>query len=531
MTTVSAYGDTGGIQHIPGAVRTLRTRAFLALFALAALFTTVIGVTPAQAATDPVTLQAAHLADRLRANPVHITDQLPREIPRSTAPAFAEAAERTGVPTYVLVLPTLSGAEPGLLDAVHERLGRDGLYVLLDESMVTDAVAYGVDVPADDASTVALYEVPYDAGPLRRFERFTEVIAQGGKKAAARADAARAKYDDGAEPSDMYIDETGRSEQSSFTGFLLAGVPLLILMLVPYVRRWWHRLSSQPKGGKGKGTKKGKKGKKAKEIQVPKSGPVFRWTVAVLALASAVAIAVIAPLVYDQTRSSWSPRPRAIDLNARLDRVAEGLAKDPVYADPESPRVLDAAQLDRLHDRIGAFARSQGGGPVFVSLVPQLTDDESGGDEEAFAAAVHDKLGQAGVYVVADPLHGSIEVFNHGLRLDSSSLAYDIPDAITVGDASAEQADDHLMGSRLAALITVLDKTERSDEPTTADAPYPVTDPVREDELVPLFGPDFWSALFPGVLVSGLVFGVVAGLLGIVGRVLRRRNPDPRPAA
>jgi hypothetical protein len=236
---------------------------------------------------------------------------------------------------------------------------------------------------------------------------------------------------------------------------------------------------------------------------------------------------VTAPLVYDQTRSSWSPPPRAFELNARLDRVAAGLAEDPVYADPESPRLLDAAQLDRLHDRIRAFARSEGGGPVFVSLVPQLMEDESGGDEEAFAAALYDKLGKDGVYVVADPLHGSIDVFNYGLRLDSYSLAFDLPESITVGDVNANEADDYLMGSRLAALMTVLDKTERSAEPTTADAPYPVTDAVREDELAPLFGPDFWSALFPGVLVAGAVFGVVAGLLGIVGRVLRRRNPDP----
>lgn len=513
----------------------------LALCALAALFATATA--PARAATETAA-QAAHLADRLRANPVHITDQLPREVPRSTARAFAEVAERTGVPTYVLVLPSLS-ADPGLLDAVHERLGRDGLYVLVDESTVTDAVAYGVDVPADDASTVALYELPYDAGPLRRFERFAEVVAQGGEKAAARAEAAREKYDDGAEPADAYIDETDRGEQSSLTGVLLVAVPLLILLLVPYVRRWWLRLRQAPAtkgaeraeqtertslsktGKQTKQAKKAKKGRQAKAPVVPKAGRALRWTVAVLALASAVAVVVTAPLVHGQTRTSWSPPPRAIELNARLDRVAAGLAEDPVYQDPESPRVLDAAQLDRLHDRIRAFARSEGGGPVFVSLVPQLMEDESGGDEAAFAAAVYDKVGEDGVYVVADPLHGSIDVFNHGLRLDGYSLAFDLPESITAGDARADEADDHLMGSRLAALMTVLDKTERSDEPTTADTPYPVTDAVREDELAPLFGPDFWSALFPGALVAGAVFGVVAGLLGIVGRVLRRRNAGP----
>ncbi|MBT2419158.1 hypothetical protein J7F01_03345 [Streptomyces sp. ISL-22] len=499
---------TGRAFDIRGGFR----RVLLALFALAAsaaLFATA--TTPARAATGTATAtatQAAYLADRLRTNPVHVTDQLPREVPQSTTPAFAEVAERTGVPTYVLVLPGPSATEPGLLSAVHKRLGRDGLYVLIDESHVVDAAAHGVDVPADDAWTVALYEVPYDAGPLRRFETFVEVIAQGDAKAAARAEAARAKYDDGEEPAALYIGPSDRADQSTLTGVLLTGVPLLILVLVPYVRRWWHRLP-RAAGTTGAAWRK--------EVRASRA---LRWMVPALAVASAAAIAVTASVVFDQTRSSWSPPPRAIDLNARLDRVAEGLAQDAVYQDPESPRVLSAGQLDRLHDRIGQFTRSEGGGPVFVSLVPQLTEDESEGDEEAFAAAVHDKLGEDGVYVVADPVYGSIDVFNHGLRLDSMDLLLDLPESIAEGD---EEADDHRLGERLDALMTVLDKAPRTDEPDSAGDPYPVTDPVTEDDLPPLFGGDFGSGLVVGVLAAGLFFGLVAGVLGIVRRVLGGR--------
>ncbi|MET9828997.1 hypothetical protein ABZ078_06760 [Streptomyces sp. NPDC006385] len=515
MRTVRAYGIHRTRHSLPDRIG----RLLLTLCALAALFATATA--PAEAATTGTAAQAAHLADRLRAHPVHITDQLPREVPQSTTPAFAEVAERTGVPTYVLVLPSQSAGDPGLLTAVHDRLGRDGLYVLLDESTVTDAQAFGVRAPADDALTVALYEVAYDAGPLRRFERFVEVIRQGDEKAAARAKAARGKYrDDEWEPEALYIGPTDRNDQSTLTGVLITGVPLLIVVLVPYVRRWWHRLpraggTTAPDLRKGvKGVKGAKSAKGAKSV---KASRALRWSVAALAVASAVAVAVTASLVFDQTRSSWSPPPRAIDLNARLDRVAEGLAQDAVYQDPESPRVLDARRLDRLHDRIGQFARSEGGGPVFVSLVPQLTQDESEGDEEAFAAAVHDKLGEDGVYVVADPLNGSIDVFNHGLRLDSMALLLDLPESIAEGD---DAADDHRLGERLDALMTVLDKAPRTDEPETSGDPYPVTDPVTEDDLPPLFGGDFGSGMFVGVLAAGLVFGLVAGVLGIVRRVL-----------
>lgn len=472
----------------------VRVRGFLVVAALIALFAGFAAATPATAAS--VDTQASYLADRLRENPVYVTDQLPREVPKSMTRDFVRVAKGTGVPTYVLVLPGGAAYGDGLLGAVHDRLGRDGLYVLLDESSVSDAVAYGVSAPADDALTVALYELPYDAGTLRGFELFTEVVAQGADKAAARAEAAREKYADD-EPAEMYIGPSDRENQSFVTGMALTGVPVLILLLVPYVRR--------------------KRGRKQAARR--------RWITPTVALATAAVIAVTAPLVFDQTTSSASPRPRAIDLNARLDRVAEGLSQDPVYTDPESPRVLDAAQLARLHGRIEKFERSEGGGPVFVSVVPQLSEDESEGDEEMFAASLHDKLGEDGLYVVADPTYGGIEVFNQGLRLDSLDLAYDLPESITYGD---HEADDYRLGERLDALMTFLDKAPRTPEPDRIGDPYPVTNPVTEDDLPSLYGADdFTPGLFMGALAAGLVFGLVAAATALIRKVLRRRRPEP----
>ncbi|MGV9454713.1 hypothetical protein [Streptomyces sp. NPDC003635] len=466
----------------------------LVLSTLAALFAGFVTATPARAADT----QASYLADRLRENPVYVSDQLPREVPKSMTRDFARVAKGTGVPTYVLVLPSGAAYDDGLLGAVHDRLGRDGLYVILDESSVASAMAYGVSVPVDDALAVTLYELPYDAGPLRELELFAEVVTQGAEKAAARAESARAKYEDG-EPAPMYLGPSDRENQSFLTGMLITGAPLLIVLLVPYVRRLRRR---------------------------KRTG---RWWVApAAALATAGVIVVTAPLVFDQTRSSASPRPRAIDLNARLDRVVEGLAQAPVYTDPESPRVLDAAQLTRLHGRIEKFERSEGGGPVFVSVVPQLPEDESEGDGEMFADSLHDKLGEDGLYVVADPLYGDIEVFNHGLRLDSLDLAFELPDSIALVDDKAREADDHRLGERLDALMNHLDKAPRTEDPDSIGDPYPVTNPVTEDDLPTLYGADdFEPGLFMGALAGGAVFGLVAAVIGIVRRVIRRRRPEP----
>ncbi|MCD9876117.1 hypothetical protein [Streptomyces guryensis] len=504
MGTVTAYG-TGRPPH---PLRTHTARALLALCALAALFA---ATAPARAASGIPASQSAYLADRLRADPVYVTDQLPREIPRSTAPDFARLAERTGVPTYVLVLPVQLTDSRTLLATVHDRLGRNGLYVLVDDSSVAAATTYGVRAPAEDAATVATYELPYDAGPLRSFERFTEVIAEGGAKAAARAEAARERYGhSGEQPANLYIGPTDRRNQSFLTGFLLTVVPLLILWLIPYVRRWRRRLPGAA------GTAK----------DAPRARAT-RWIAPALALTAAAAIAVTAALTFDQTRSSAAPPPRASDLTARIERVAAGLAQDPVYQDPESPRVLDPTRLNRLHSRIRTFEESEGGGPVFVSLVPQTAQDESGGDERAFAAAVHDKLGKDGVYVVADPEIGFIDVFNYGLWLDSYSL--DLPDSVAYGDHAADRADDHLLGARLDAVMTVLDKTRRTADPATTGDAHPVTDPVTGNDLPPLFSTDFWPGLFMGAVAAALLLGLVSAALGIVRRVLLRRNPAPWP--
>ncbi|WP_328411706.1 hypothetical protein OG542_16625 [Streptomyces violaceus] len=474
-------------------------RLLLALCAVTAFFATA---TPARAAEATPVTQAAYLADRLRENPVHVTDQLPREIPRSTAPDFARLAKKTGVPTYVLVLPTQSGTDGRqLLGAVHDRLNRDGLYVLVDDSAVAEATAYGVRVPADAASTVAMYELPYDAGPLRSFERFVDVVAQGDEKARARAEAARETYRDD-EPAEMYIGPSDRRNQSFVTGILLTGVPLLILLVAGYAGRRRRR------SGAGR--------------RVP------RWVVPGAAVATAAALALTAPVVFDQTRSSAAEPPTPADLSARVDRVAAGLKKDPVYADPESPRVLDSRQLDRLHDRIRDFRRSDGGGPVYVALVPQTPASESAGDSWLFAAAVHAESRRDGLYVVADPDDGTIDVYNYGLRIASDSLSFDLPDAVTLGDSKADEADDHLLGERLDTLMTFLDKAPRTDRPGFESTPAAAPKADEEYALPPLFATDFWPGLFVGAFAALLLSGVVAGVMWSVGR-LRRRDPAPEP--
>lgn len=496
-------------------------RPLLAVATTAALVTLATS-TPAQAAvqaaddTPTRATQATRLADHLRTTPVYVTDQLPRAVPRSTAPDLAALAQRTGVPTYVLVLPEQDNGK-GLLGAVHDRLGRNGLYVLLDESGLAEATAYGVRAPADDAATVTLYELPYDAGTLREFERFVDVIREGPDKAAAHADEARQRYggDSGQEPKPQYISQTDRDNQSFVTGIALAGIPLLILLISPYVRRRRHTWFAIANKTAPAGTPHSRRGPNRIELA--------------LATVTAAAIALTASLTFDQQTDTAAPPPTTADMTSRVQRVSDGLRAGaaPLYSDPESPQLLDPARLSELRARIAKFERSQGGGPVFVAVVPQLYEDESAGDAEVFASALHGKLREDGVYVIADPLGGDIEAVNYGLRLDGYSLSYNLPDAIRLGDDAADEASDHHLGERLVELMTYLDKTPRTGEPGDPAIADPAPDPRQEHALKPLFRGDFVPGLILGGLAALLVLGVVAFVGAIVGAVRRRHTPLP----
>jgi hypothetical protein len=208
-----------------------------------------------QAAAEGGRTQAGYLAERLREDPVYVSDQVPLSVPRSAAGEFAKAAERTGVPTYVLVLPNAPAFADQLLASVHDRLGEAGLYVLVDAGMSwIDATSYGVDVPVRDARSVVTYEMPFDAWPIESFTLFVEALTSD--DVAERARAAQEKYGggpDGQSPtatpeplhhtpreepeSDDEVSLTDRKNQSFLTGISLAGLPLLILLVGVYVRR------------------------------------------------------------------------------------------------------------------------------------------------------------------------------------------------------------------------------------------------------------------------------------------------------
>ncbi|MFE9335989.1 hypothetical protein [Streptomyces sp. NPDC007063] len=474
------------------------------------LLTAIAGLGAASgtvAAAGPAT-PAAYLAERLRENPVHLSDQLPRTNPLSARSAFARAAKRTGVPTYVLVLPGTGPArDEGLLAAVHDRLGEDGLYVLLGEDGGSPRTeTFGVDVPARDAATATLFELPYDAGTLEVFRHFVDVLRSGDavRRAERGLEASRA----GEEPDKLHTSRTDRENQGFLTGVLLTGVPVFLVATGWYIRR--------RRGGKG---------------------PRLRLLVPVAA-GTAVVIGAGAPLVFDDTRSDADKPPTAADLRARTVRVAQGLRADPVYVDPLGAGLLSRSQLDRLRERVARLDVR-----VRIAVVPLVTADESAGDGARLAKRLHDRLHDRmgkdgdGLYLIAGASEdGDLELVNYGARLDSAALQ-DATEDLRFGGGGAEDSgnssDSENQGlyRRLDSVLRAVGRAPHAPPGRPYLEPSAADDPVTEDVLPSLYAEDFTPGLLMGGVGAAAAFGVTAAGLAAAGRIRTAIRPAPAARA
>ncbi len=480
--------------------------------------------------------QFAYLAEQLRKSPVYVSDQIPREVPRSTAPAFAREARRLGVPTYVMVLPHASygTAADGLLAGVHDRLGRKGLYVALSDSGLEAAQTYGVDLPGTaDAVTEAVYAVPYDATPREVFRHFVGVVTSG--EAHQRAEEARAAYDDGGldEPPGLHTDTTERENQSLVTGIAVLGIPLTVLLVTVHAlqRRRVRRAAAAggpvrvpgarggPRGG-GRTAGGGTTGSGQRPVGGP--GPFPRERLLPLMLGAAVLgglVAFTASQIFDDTTSGDGSRPTAADMRARIDRVSAGLRRDPLYLDPESRSTLDGTERAHLSKRLRNLDV-----PVVIAAVPTPPDDESGGSKELLAKEVRDRLHRDVLMVLADPATGVIELVNYSTRIDDSYLV-DRPRDLTYTGPAEEQ-----LGRHLDELLTYVGKAPQAKTGGRPYDPPPAADPVEEKALPGLFTGDFEAGMVLGTFAAGLVFGLVAAARALARRLVRRGRPAGRGA-
>lgn len=506
------------------------------------------GLLPAEAS------QAERLAAELRKSPVYISADLPREVPRSLAPGYAEAAERTGVPTYVLVLPD---SDRTLLAQVHDRLGTDGLYVLVEKYGGVTVSAFGVDLPAEDAARIANRTVSYDAGPLARFTAFTEKVTQGKDQVAAEARALEQHYDD--DPPRAYISSTDRQNQNLLLGLAVVVIPGVLLSLGLWfarrrplrpgppargtgaVRRPAVDLGKKPpvaltkapakaqlkKGGTKAGTKGGGRPRPAALAPAPLRRSVLVATLLV-AVASVFGVVLAAPSVFPQTIDDPDLTVTRADLEARTTEAAAALTADGgIYQDASAPNPLTPEQLAAVRQRMGQLATKT---PVFLLFTSSDGDDESAGDSSALLAQVHRQTGRDGVYVQVDPVGGYLQVEEYAAAETDLSSRFRKAD-LRYPDREGTSNDLKIPERLNTVLDEVAAARPTGDEGYTGDRE--TLPELRSNRLPPLFSNDFGGGITLGVMLLAVLLLLAWAAVATARAVLRSRHARsaaPTPA-
>jgi hypothetical protein len=85
----------------------------------------------------------------------------------------------------------------------------------------------------------------------------------------------------------------------------------------------------------------------------------------------------------------------------QIDAAVAALQNDPVYVDPTAELAIDANEQAELRRTI----HTSGAGPVYIAILQESAQDETGGDPDGVLQAIHDGLGRPGTYAVVVGRH------------------------------------------------------------------------------------------------------------------------------
>jgi len=168
------------------------------------------------------------------------------------------------------------------------------------------------------------------------------------------------------------------------------------------------------------------------------------------ALPAAAAIALLLVAAPSATATATATATGA----GRLDVLGEQLRERPLAIDSELAWFFDAAQERRL---VRTLRRS----PVdfHVALVPQVEDDESGGDGHRIGAFLQRRLGRPGIYIVVDE-HGSFDVGSYAVPREVS-IPFELKSTPSVRARVPDSVLERLQ--RIAADVAAAPRGETTD--------------------------------------------------------------------
>jgi hypothetical protein len=186
-----------------------------------------------------------YVAGRLRQDPVFVTDQDSQGLdPVATAARIKRTVAALGVPVYVAVTLSLDLDDrdsDSLIPLLHDRLHKDGVYIVTTPGGSGGAVEYGGSLPVRDAWSAAEFEL--SAAQIRdgdfhrtapqMIQRFVDIVRSG--QVAQRLKAAEQASDDAvkADRAKRRHGDGGGSavDIEPLAGAAVTGLPLLALLI------------------------------------------------------------------------------------------------------------------------------------------------------------------------------------------------------------------------------------------------------------------------------------------------------------
>lgn len=425
------------------------------------------------------------------------------------------------VPYYVVAsaLPGHSTMPKDFLAATQDRVGEPGLYVYLRPGIgEVTALSREVDLPVDRANSVLLREggnssfLPLD----ERAELFarTLVAPDLDERYEKRWGPGRQLLGPVYWWADTYLRQLSLQnyngpERLGTTVAFAAGLTLTLAVAMGWVRS----------GRRKRATEAGHTGRPSGDRALLTGMTLATATGTVIMIASLVHLNN-ATLPQDVEKVAPLPPvtpPYVVDT-VRLERVARELREDPFYVDPQTE--MDTQGLTEVVERDLPEDR-----PVYVMVMPMNPHDESGGDGEIFAHALHHVMGQDGFFVTVHGRSGSaiqVDVARFGLTYEDGDRDWSHLGDVTgyLTDITPERA--------LSELFDVVE-TEMVVAPgEVSEVPYSVeyrAEPSPErSRFSRFFSEDFYLALF---LVGPLTAAALLALVRAVGAGVVRMRVAP----
>ncbi|WP_017588585.1 hypothetical protein [Nocardiopsis ganjiahuensis] len=486
------------------------------LAALVLLGSATAGAGPAHAEPEnPKPSPAEHFAGLLAEEPegaaVVVDDSLAgdyglAELEQSLHGSFG----RLDVPYYVVAssVPDYATSSDDLLAGLQDRVGKPGLYVhLRPQQSRVHAVARQVDLPLAEADRVL--------GRERAFTIHTPLHTMAGVyvdtlTAPDLAERAELRWNDTL-PFTWWLEarfgglrletRSGPAQLGELTAGV-AGAAVTLGLLLGAVRS----------GRRGRAAKTGYTGDLPGDRALGVGRVLVLGTGAVVVVASVVHLSTAALPWEQQQRGPTPPQVGPyVASTVRVTRIAEELAEDPLYVDPLAQ--VGVQDLNGTADRLtGAEV------PVYTAVLPMSRTDESGGDPEVLAYALHHVMDEDGLFIVVDAtVEDSPKVGVALFGVEAEGLS---EDAYGLWEVTGHRFD-RTVDQALAELLDWL------GEVSAAPGQEPETPDWVQDRAEPPYEPSRWEEFFSGRFAGALFLAgplTAAVLLALAGLALRARG-------